>query len=204
MYCRKCNNLMMNDETVCPNCGFDNTEDFQYATMEIELNNSSNKKKNNIKSYIFIIVVLILTLTISLYVFFDTKTGNKEKINDSKQETTILDEYFTFHDVKVKYPRKSYGTSTNTIFYKNNNNYKIEFKQSNEEEYKNLNKYDLLASKLGNIETMTYNTEDGYNHIFTLNNQYYLIQVSYDEQDNLESLERQLELTKIINTLEEK
>lgn len=202
MYCRKCNNLMDDGEIICSKCGFDNNQDFNDIKEDFGISESNDKIKK-VKLYLFMIIVLIISTLICLFIFSESKPSNI-KSNDEKhtQETNILDNVFIFNNIKVKYPSDTYGTSTNTIFYKNNNNYKIEFKILSEKEYNKLNVFDLISSKLGNIPTKMGDVENGFTHLFSLDNKHYLITVSYDYEDTLEGLERQLELTKIINTLE--
>lgn len=205
MYCRKCNNLLNNEEIICSKCGFDNTQDFSYTVNEKKFNNSSHEKNKILKLYLFMISILIISCFTCLYIFSDTETSRIKNNNyKNSREVNIYDGEFIFHNIIIKYPSNSYGTSTNTIFYKNNNNYKIEFKFLNEKEYNKLNYRNLLDSKLGSINTKTIETKEGYTHLFTLNNQYYIIEINYDNEDTLEGLKHQLELTKIINTLEEK
>lgn len=206
MYCRKCNNLMNNEEIICSKCGFDNTEEFGCTTDDERPKNTYYERIKAWELYLFMIVVLVISIFISSYIFNDTKLDKAKNNNIDKktQEKALFDNEFTFHSIKVKYPNDTYGTSTNTIFYKTNNNYKIEFKFLTEKEYIKLNSHYSLDSKLGNIPTKTDDTLNGYTHLFTVNNQYYMLEVSYDNEDTLDGLERQLELTKIINTLEEK
>lgn len=204
MYCRKCNNLMNDNEIICSKCGFDNKQDINYMEEDFLANEKSNTIRK-IKLCLFMVSALIISILICFFIFSDLEPNKLKSNNDENynQEVNTLNDVFIFHDVKVKYPSDDYGTSTNTIFFKNNNNYKIEFKILNEKEYNKINVLDLISSKLGNISTKMGDVDNGFTHLFSVNDRHYLITVSYDYEDTLEGLERQLELTKIINTLEE-
>ena len=66
MYCRKCNNLMDNEEIICTKCGYDNTQEFSYTTNILESNENSERIRK-LKLSIFIVVVFIVSVGL-LYV----------------------------------------------------------------------------------------------------------------------------------------
>ena len=101
----------------------------------------------------------------------------------------------------MNYPSSLFGASKNTIFYKNNNAFNIEIEAISLDEYNNLEINFVNSSKIGSIDTKTTAADNNYQHIFTDNTNYYLLTVNYLENDTLESIKIQLELSKIINSL---
>ena len=207
MYCKKCHNLIPENEKICPKCGFDNDHELDetkeiYIDQVLAKNNNINKAKS--KSVVIALLFILIVSVISIYVVKDSKAI--DSTNTTSKTTTevplILDKEFNFKDIKMRYPSNIFGTSRNTIFYKTNNAFNIEVKLLEENEYNDIiNSSELLDSKLGNIETKTYASSNSYSHIFTYLENYYLITVNYVIDETLESTKIQLEIAKIINTL---
>lgn len=208
MYCKNCHNILKDDELICPNCGYDNTalDNTLEETKEIMLDQKLVNKpiKNTLTIKVIIILLLLVTLfVIAIYIIKDSKSIDNENNEPSTKEiTNILDKEFKFKDLKMNYPSNDFGTSKNTIFYKNNNAFNIEVSSLEENEYNDIiNSNELLESKLGNINTLTYAEENSYYHVFNYNNNYYLITVNYIITETVEGTSIQLEIAKILNTL---
>lgn len=208
MYCKECNSLLNENDSICPNCGIDNKE-ITEETTEIYLDKISNPKEyknnKNSKTLIFILILILGLGIISLYIFKDSKKENQNDCSTTTTTTTTakLSE-FKFNNLILEYNKEKYGTSSNTIFLKENNNINININEITEENYMEIiNSNDAIDDLLGTIETKTFaNLElNSYSHIFSYDEKYYLIEVNYDSLDN-EVI--QLELSRIIKSLKVK
>lgn len=209
MYCKKCNILIEKDTSICPNCNFNNDENLD-ETTEIFLNRVTNEANNVIvkeKKHKTVLVLLIfLVIGISLfYIIKDSKAINDVSDITTTQQIIILNKKFKLKNIVINYSDLNFGASTNTIFYKNNNDYNINISLIDENEYNEiLNTSELLDSKLGSMETKTYASDNSYSHIFNYLDEYYLITVNYPATSDEENVNIQNEMSKIINTLEKK
>lgn len=207
MYCKKCHTLISDDESICRTCGYDNSqeENVLEETKEIALNPKIIKAKEDKKRIKAIIILLLVLLVVGFIVFYivnDYKKPSEQSSGQTAEEKEDLDKEFIFENIAVTYPSKSFGASKSTIFYKSNNAYSIEFKAISNSEYENYANNDFKnAEKLGDVSTLTYATQNTYQHIFNVNDAYYLLIVNYDEQETLENTKIQVEMLKIINTL---
>lgn len=205
MYCKNCNSLIENNESICPNCNYDNSN---IVSNESELKEIIDVKKINNKNPLLPITIMFLFLftgIVCIYIIKDTKASSNKTIPATTTEASIiLNNEFVLSDISLKYP-DSFGTSANTIFYKNNNDYNIVIKNINELEYNELiNSNETLNSTLGNIDTLTFANDYTYSHIFSYKDMYYNITVNYIVKETLENTKIQLEMAKIINSLQEK
>lgn len=205
MYCKGCNSLLEENNSVCPKCGLDNNTVME-ETTEIYLNKISDPRKTKNKKNTLTIVVclffLLSILVIGIYIF---KDSTKAKINDNTTTTTTEKpneniKTFKFGSLRFKYPKDSYDTSTNTIFLKSDNSINIVISNVTFEEY---NTYtttnEVLDDYLGDIPTKTFAGETNYYHIFAVNDQYYLIEVNHKGLETSEEIK--LELSSIIKSL---
>lgn len=210
MYCKKCNSLIENDTSICPNCRFNNEEDLN-ETTEIYLDKISRAanpvvvKRKNYKT----VVILLLFIVLGVVSFYVIKDSNAIITNTSNEITTqqviILNKKFKLNSITMNYSDLTYGTSTNTIFNKKDNEFNIEINIITEDEYNELlNTKEVLTSKLGEVETNTFAEETYYSHIFKHNDVYYEITVNYKNDNTDESNNIKNELSKIINTLHAK
>lgn len=210
MYCSKCNTLIENETTICPKCHFDNSENLDETTeiyLEKIVKNTEPVivKKNRIKVVSILVLVLII-FVIFFYVIKDsTLVTDNVKPEVTTQKIILLNKTFKLKNIKMMYSEENYGTSTNTIFNKHDNKFNINVSLIDEQTYNEyLNSEDILDSKLGNIETKTFAEDSSYSHIFKLLDDYYLIKVNYSNDNQADSLNIQTELSKTINTLEQK
>ncbi len=206
MYCRKCHTLVPDEELICKNCGFDNStqEDILEETKEIVLNPKvvkAKEDKRKVKKISLLIIVLFIITGVCFYIINDSKHDETTKIETNQDDSINYDKEFHFNNLKMNYPSSLFGASKNTIFYKNNNAFNIEIEAISLDEYNNLEINFVNSSKIGSIDTKTTAADNNYKHIFTDNTNYYLLTVNYLENDTLESIKIQLELSKIINSL---
>lgn len=201
MYCKRCKTLIDDNTLICPKCKYDNLLD---KTSSFEFKNINDIEKKKIKKKQITIILLIFVLLISVILIYIIK-DNKSIINniDQTQEIQFINN-FIFENLVFNYP-DTFGTSKNTIFYKNNNEYYININIIDELEYNDIiNSNDVSESKLGNFDTITYANDSSYTHILNYNNIYYEITVNYLANENLENTKTQLEMSKIINSIQEK
>lgn len=207
MYCKKCHTLISDDEVICSSCGYDNSqeENILEETKEIILNPKIIKAKEDkmrIKAIIILLLVLLVIGFIVFYILNDYKKSDEPVLEQTTEEKEDLDNEFLFENIAVNYPSKTFGASKSTIFYKSNNAYSIEFKTISINEYENYaNSNFKNAEKLGDVSTLTYAVQNTYQHIFNVNDAYYLLIINYDEQETLENTKIQVEMLRIINTL---
>ena len=205
MYCKGCNSLLEENNSICPKCGLDNNAILE-ETTEIYLNKISDPRKSkNKKNTLTIVMCLFFALSllvIGIYVFKDT---TKAKINNNTTTTTteIINESiktFKFDLLRFKYPKDTYGTSANTIFLKSDNSINIVINNVTFEDY---NAYittnEVLDDYLGDIPTKTFAGETNYYHVFAVNDKYYLIEVNHKGLETSEEIK--LELSNIIKSL---
>lgn len=209
MYCKKCHTLIPDDEIICSSCGYDNSqeENILEETKEIILNPKIIKAKEDkmrIKTIIVLLLVLLVIGFIVFYIVNDYKKSNEQHLEQTTEEKEDLDNEFLFENIAVNYPSKTFGASKSTIFYKSNNAYSIEFKTISSNEFENYaNNNFKNTEKLGDVSTLTYATQNTYQHIFNVNDTFYSLTVKYDEQETLENTKIQVEMLRIINTLHE-
>lgn len=203
MYCKKCKNLLPENEFICDRCHFDNF--FEKELSDDLIIKRTSPKKNN--SSLFSVVVLFCILVIGvifMYSIGETKAISDEKITTITTEQIMVKERnydFVFSNIKLSYSQL-FGNSSNTIFYKNNTDINITINTITIEEYNNiLNSNDCLDSKIGSVPTKTYAGDLFYSHIFALDNSYYEIQVNYVNDFNIYSESLQKEITKILNSI---
>ncbi len=205
MYCKGCNSLLEENNPICPKCGLDNNSVTE-ETTEIYLNKISdpreNKGKNNKYPIIICLFFLLSIVLIFLYIFKDS--NNKEVNNTTTTKVTekVNEKLktFKFDSIRLKYPKDTYGTSTNTIFLKEDNSINIVIKNITFEEYNTfVTSNEVLDDSLGEIPTKTYASETSYFHIFTSKDKYYSIEVNYKDIQTSEEIK--LELSKIIKSL---
>lgn len=202
MYCKGCNALLNENDSICPKCGLDNNRILD-ETTEIYLDKISNPKEHgNRKSNMPIVIILVFILAIAiiiLYIFKDSENNVRNDVPTTSTTITAQLSTFKFDNLRLKYDNERYGTSTNTIFLKENNNINIVLKSITIDDYNLLiNSNEILDDKLGDIETKTFASENSYSHVFLESEHYYLIQVNYTNIDN-ENI--QLELSRIIESL---
>ncbi len=202
MYCKGCNSLLNENDAICPKCGLDNNKILE-ETTEIYLTKISNpqeqKNKKNNTPLIITLIFIIAIIIIGLYVFKDCKNTEPNPTPTTSTTTSSQLNTFKFENLRVKYDKKKYTVNNNSIFLKENNNVNITFKNISIDEYTTIsNSNELLDDKLGSVETKTYAGLNSYSHIFTVDGNFYLIDVNYSEATN-ESI--QLELSRIIKSL---
>lgn len=197
MYCKKCHNILNDDEYECQKCGYDNLFTPENSLEETEY---KPQNKKNTKSIIIGLLLVIIGVT-TVYIF----RGNQTMANIEEQTPTIIEteeliNNFEFNELTLSYSN-SFGTLSDTIFYKNNNSINIEFKMLTIDEYENIiNSIDTLSSKIGEIETLTYAEENSYSHIFLHNETIYNIKVNYPDNNEFDEATR-LEVSKVLNSI---
>lgn len=205
MYCKGCNSLLEENNSVCPKCGLDNDTVLE-ETTEIYLNNITDPRKNNNKRNKFAVTLCLFfalsILVIGIYIF---KDSTKAEIKDNSTTTTTEKvnekiKTFKFGSLRLQYPKDTYGTSTNTIFLKDDNSINIVCNNVSYEEYNTyITTNEVLDDSLGEIPTKTFANDVSYYHIFTVKDKYYLIEINHKGLETSE--ETKLELSKIIKSL---
>lgn len=202
MYCRKCKNLLPENEFICNHCKFDNF--FESAYQETIREKKSIKPNN--QSSVFSVVVLFILVCIGVVLFYsvnETKaygeigqvTTNTIKIKVNKQE-------FIFDNLKFSYI-DTFGTSRNTIFYKKNTDINISINNLIDTQYTTLlNSNDCLETTLKNIPAHTYAGDNFYSYIFTHNNKYYEIKVNYINDPRVYNEGIQSSISEILGSVE--
>lgn len=205
MYCKGCNSLLEENNAICPKCGLDNNALLE-ETTEIYLNKISNPRDmKNKKNKLTIVLCLFFSLSIFIIGIYIFKDSSKADINNSTTSKTTEKvnekiKTFKFDSIKLKYPKDTYGTSTNTIFLKSDNSINIVLKNISSEEYNTqITANEVLDDYLGEIPTKTFANENSYFHTFIVKNNYYLIEVNHKGLETSE--ETKLELSKIIKSL---
>ena len=205
MYCKGCNSLLEENNSVCPKCGLDNNAVME-ETTEIYLNKISNPRdNNNKKNKLTIVLCLFLSLSVLVIGIYIFKDSSKAKINNTTTAKTTEKvnekiKTFKFDSIRLKYPKDTYGTSTNTIFLKDDNSINIVLNKITFEEYNTyITTNEVLDDYLGEITTKTFASENSYYHIFTVKDNYYLIEVNHKGLETTEEIK--LELSKIIKSL---
>lgn len=208
MYCKKCKNLIDENNLICPKCHFDNSSPFK-ETSEIALKRVTKdleQTKKTTKAWILPLLILILGIcltTILMYVVKDSKSLNNEHITQPVLKN-LKKETFKFGDLTLQYPG-IFSSSTNSIYLKSNSAINIVFKYIDLEEYNDiLNSNDCLDSKIGNIITKTFAGDNFYSHIFKEKNKYYDITINYINDLNIYNESLQLDISKILASIETK
>lgn len=205
MYCKGCNSLLEENNSICPKCGLDNNEVTE-ETTEIYLTNITDPRKNNNKKNKPVIIICLFfalcILIIGIYIFKDsTKAEIKnESTTTTTQNVKENNKTFKFGAIRLKYPKDTYGTSTNTIFLKDDNSINISVSNVSLDEYNTyVTANDCLDDYLGDIPTKTFANDTSYYHVFAVKDKYYLIEVNHKGLETSEELK--LELSKIIKSL---
>ena len=209
MYCKKCHTLLEESSSMCPNCYYDNNLDYQNeATQEFKAikieGMGVSKSKAKIRPITFIILLLLICS--GLIVFYMVK--DKNSLNEKDLTTTIVTtttepikaKKFKFQAVELEYG-DNFGSSANTIFYKNNSNINIEISTISLEEYNNLIETEALDKKLGEVDTKTIAGDLFHSYLFTFNNEYYNIKVNFIEDTDIYNIDVQSEIHQILSTL---
>lgn len=205
MYCKKCHQLLENGNTICPNCNFDNSKD-ENTLLQISSKVKTNKQKNNKQPTIFIIIIIItISLVLILNSFItNTRAKYESNITSPSNITTTIEKYniFQYDNIKLSYPN-TFGSTTSTIFYKDNSNINITFNKINDEEYNNIiNSNEILDAKLNtNIETKTYATDTSYGYLLNINNIKYNIIVNFIKDKTIYTEDIQSSISKILNSI---
>ena len=133
---------------------------------------------------------------------------DKSSLNEKDITTTIVTtttepikaKKFKFQAVELEYG-DNFGSSANTIFYKNNSNINIEISTISAEEYNNLTLTEALDKKLGEIDTKTIAGDLYHSYLFAYNNEFYSLKVNFIEDTNIYNIDVQSEIHQILNTL---
>lgn len=203
MYCKKCNTILKSNEITCPNCNFDNTNNYNNSN---DLENIANSTYNNQKTKSIMPIILLLFLLsfgiTCLYLIKDTKAHTPIMIPTTTTEALLQTNEFIFENIILKYP-DTFGSSKNTIFYKNNTAINISIKNIDATEYNNiLNGNDCLDSKIGTINAKTYAGDNFYSYIFIYQNLYYDITINYINDTTIYTEDLGKTISKIINSIE--
>lgn len=203
MYCKKCNHLLVDEKKTCQYCGYDNSLEEDNRLKEVKI----QKNDINKHSIIIILSLIFIAVTISLIITYTIKDIKKEPISDITSSTTTEEmktKKFKYDNLIMEYP-DNFGVASNVIFFKDNSNINIEINKISLEEYNNyieLNEH--LASKIGDIESITFADDLYYAHLIQLDEKYYIIKVNYVDDSTIYNENIQLTISKILNTLKKK
>lgn len=204
MYCKKCKTLLKDNETTCPNCLFDNVENID-TTKELEnISTSVNKSKNQSPNILPIIILLFLLSIgiVCIYLIKDSKASDDKILTEVPTTLKITKKKFKFNKLVFNYT-DNFGTSKNTIFYKNNTAININFKNITNEEYNNIiNANECLDYKLGTIDTKTYAGDNFYSYVFIYQDEFYEITVNYVNDITIYNESMQLEISQILKSIQ--
>ncbi len=211
MYCKKCRKLLKDSSLVCPSCGFDNNNEFNIEnTAELELQkivDMQNRKtqKEQIK-VVPIICVIIAMFAVLLGIHFLNEAKEKELIDNNK--TTIPSTIPSDKDTKFKYKKlnfiypDSFGSTSETIFYKAYEGINIKFETIDEVQYNDyLNSADIMDTKLGDFEAKTFPGDNYYSYLLIYKKVYYLITVNYVNDVTIYTEDVQLTIHSILNSI---
>ena len=201
MYCRKCKNLLPENEFICNHCKFDN---FFESAYQDTLREKKNIKTNN-QSSVFSVVVLFMLVcvgVIMIYSISETKAYEGEiPLTTNTIRVSVEKHTFKFFELEFSYP-DTFGTSRNTIFYKKNTDININIKEILETEYNDLiNSNDCLDSIINDINTKTYAGDNFYSYAFTNNKKFYELRVNYINDPYYYNEDIQLTISDIINSM---
>lgn len=211
MYCKKCHTLLDESSAMCPNCYYDNNLDIQNdQTMEfkaIKIEGMNKRPKIVIRPITVIMIIAIICIAlITIYMLKDKRNINNKEIITTTI-TTISNiknnNTFEYKSIVLKY-NDNFGSSSNTIFYKSNDNINIEITTIDENEYNNLTNLDeteILDDKLNEISTKTIAGDNNYQHLFKYNNEFYNIKVNFINDDTVYDGNIQMEISKILNSI---
>ena len=202
MYCKKCKNLLPENVTLCSNCKFDNFLDLK-SSITFSSKNVVNSKRH---SSGFSVVVLFIFLCIGVILFYSVNATKAYNVDYIKQHNTInfgLETYeYVFDDLKFTYNER-FGSSKNTIFYKNNTDININIKTISDIDYSNyVNSNDCIDSVIKGINTKTFAGDNFYSYVFFHNSKYYEVRINYIDNSSLFNKDIQSELIKILNSVE--
>lgn len=203
MYCRKCKSLLQEGNHICLKCGYDNDATVDLSDVVYKLHKDDKKKRH---TTVLILFLFLAVGIISFYLIKDSKAMlEDEKLTIPNTTLEIVDtKTLTYEDIILEYP-DTFGKTASTIFYKNNANIYINISVIEASEYNNLiNGNECLDSILGTITTKTYAEDDGYSHIFMLNDKYYKLTVHSPSDDKTVTETIQLSISKILNSIKEK
>lgn len=196
MYCKKCHKLLNENETKCPKCLYDN--DLTNDDFKIH----SKKKKQLKLRQLFLGFAILLILPIMLIVIH-IKSNDTTKNETNNIDSTVMNK-FTFGSLQMSYDSTLFGTSASTIFFKTNNAFNIEIKAIDETTYNNSINENMIDKDINGITTKNWDEENVIKYLISVNNEFFIINVNYIEKSTMESTKIQLELAKIINSIQEK
>lgn len=198
MYCKRCKNLLPENVYICNNCNFDNSLYYEYKnTLK---SNKIKKKKQNSSFSVVALFILVCLGVVTFYSFNDNMTYGKV-LSTPPKEVIVKKNNFVYQHFKFSYP-ENFGTSTNTIFFKNNTDINIKIKEITVDDYNTeLNSHDFLDTYIKSIPAKTYAEDYKYGYLFIYNNKYYDISVNYINDGTYTEL-IQLTISNIINSLE--
>lgn len=202
MYCKKCKNLLPEREFICNHCKFDNFFESGYQETLIVKKKIKQKKQ----SPVFSVVVLFMLVCIGVILLYSV---NETKAYDGYDITTtqtikieLAKHEFVLNDLKFIYP-ETFGTSTNTIFYKKNTDININIREITLEEYNTMiNSNDILDAFIKTIPTKTFAGDNYYSHLLIYNSKYYDIKVNYVSDPYSFTEDLQKSISDIINSIE--
>lgn len=202
MYCKKCKNLLPENEFICYNCNFDNFSESAYQ----DTTNGKKSVKNKNQSPVFSVVVLFMLVCIGVVLFYSVNEtsafDNSEHLKNNTIKIQVAKKKFRYDDFVFTYP-ETFGTSTNTIFLKTNTDININIKELTAEQYNTLiNINECLDSAIKEIPTKTYAEDNSYSHLFTYNQKYYEIKVNYVNNPYSYTEDIQKSISNIINSIE--
>lgn len=193
MYCKRCKTLIPDDETICPKCNYDNSK---YSQPLQELNNYALPKR--ILSYRKIATLLISIILISIGIITLYTTFSKA---DIEVDNHVQYKTFTFNDLKFKIP-STYGTSTNTIFYKNNTDINININEITSTEYDNeIKKNKPTSATLNKLEALMYQDNNTNTYLLKHNDAYYIIRLNYVSDAKIYTDDVKNDINKILNSI---
>ena len=209
MYCKKCHTLLEESSSMCPNCYYDNNLDLQNeATQEFKAikieGMGISKTKNKLKPITLIIILLLIGIgLIILYMVKDKNSLNEKDLTTTIVTTTtepIKAKKFNFNAIELEYG-ENFGSSANTIFYKNNSNINIEVSTISQEQYTNQTSIEAIDAKLGDLDAKTIAGDLFYSYLFMHNNEYYDIKVNFIDDENVYTVDVQSEIVQILSTI---
>lgn len=200
MYCRKCRNAIPDDLVICPKCHFDNAKQANNNKLEESIpKNYKEPKKSDGKIIrkIATLLISVIFIAIGSLLLYETLTKAEPDIN------TPTTTYFTFRvdDLEFKVP-STYGTSTNTIFYKTNTDINISITEIDVKVYNEKIKNNQVSdASLNKIKTKTYSETNANTHLFKHNDKYYELKINYIDDAEIYNDKVRNEIIDIINSI---
>ena len=193
MYCKRCHQILTNDDLICTFCHFDNHEDYIIdKTKELEIISINDKRESKTSIIITSIAILLTCFILSLYIIKDSKTLA------SSPSTT-----FTYEALAITYP-STFTRQDNNLLLNENHSVFIEFKIISIDDYQSIIDNNAVTNdKVGQIATLSYQDDTSLNHVFIVKNQYYLISIHYDDSNILDNQRIKKELQSVLNSIRE-